>query len=124
MYTLYNFKRVYIMEDLEEQIAELRRLAEILTELERKRQQLKIINNTVSLGHQLNTVQQKLKLPTRTKSDVTRHTRILTELCVLFRTDEVNAPLNVIRREAELCNKLYCGLKKIFDDLLTEDIKK
>ena len=33
------------MEDLEEQIAELRRLAEILTELERKRQQLKIINS-------------------------------------------------------------------------------
>jgi len=112
------------MENSDVQLKKIREISEGLTRIERKRQQLKIVNKTVNLKNQLGALAKRLKLPSHTLDDLKRHIKLLTELRILFRTDEANSPLNVIKKEAELLNELYDGLVKIYKSILAEQDKK
>lgn len=106
-------------EILNERLVALRKLSEELTAIDRKRQQHRLINKTIYVGNGLFAVERRLKMPEPTDYDYKKHARFLAELMLLFRTDDADAPVNVIKKEAELVNRLYIDLIQAFNDVLS-----
>lgn len=108
------------MEELREKLDTLRDLSAKLMWEERRRQQHKIINKTLSLINKLEAVNRQLKSPSHTSGDIVKHMKLLTELRLLYRADEVQSPVNCIKREMELINKLYGGLMETYKAIIDE----
>ena len=108
------------MEEWQEKLIELRELSEKLTQTERKRQQLDIIGKTINLKNRLDKVTKKLKSPNRTAGDVKKHMQLLTELRLLYRTDNLKSPLNILKREKELISRLYNGITQAYQNIIAE----
>lgn len=108
------------MEELRDKLVSLREVSEKIAWTERRRQQLKIVSKTISLINKLEAVDRKLKTPEHTSGDIVKHMKLLTELRFLFRADEIQSPINCIKREKELINQLYDGLIKSYEDIIAE----
>lgn len=108
------------MEEIREKLDTLRDLSAKLMWEERRRQQHKIINKTISLVAKLEEADKKLKSPSHTSGDIVKHMKLLTELRLLYRADEVQSPVNCIKREMELINKLYGGLMETYRAIIDE----
>lgn len=108
------------MEEIREQLASLKDLSEKIAWAERRRQQLKIINKTISLVDKLDVLGKKLQTPQHTSGDFVKHMKLLTELRLLYRTDEVQSPINCIKREMELVNRLYSGIMQTYQRIIDE----
>lgn len=107
------------MEEIRHMVAELRKLENEILKSDEKRRKFKILNKTVKLYKKLAETEARINSPNRTKADFKRRTKILTEICVLFRKDEGSAALDEIKREAELLSNLHVGLKRLFEDILS-----
>ena len=112
------------MEEIRGQLVSLKDLSEKIAWAERRRQQLKIINKTISLVDKLDVLG-----PLGNGFDVSRkgryllvvkHMKLLTELRLLYRTDEVQSPINCIKREMELVNRLYSGIMQTYQRIINE----
>ncbi len=108
------------MENPDIRLEKIREISEDLTRIERQRQKHKIVGKTIYLNNELGALAKRLKLPSHTLVDLKRHFRLLAQLRILYRTDEKNSPINVIKREAELVTELYQELMKIYEDFLAE----
>ncbi|MDE6355776.1 MAG: hypothetical protein K2L67_00865 [Clostridia bacterium] len=107
------------MDEIGYSFGELRKLEEEIIKADKKRRNNKILNKAVKLYKKLAEADEKLNSPNRTKADFKRRTKILTEICVLFRKDEGSAALDEIKREAELLSSLHVGLKRLFENILS-----
>lgn len=106
------------MDEIEYSFAELREIEEEIIKAEKNRRKFKILNKAVKLYKELAAAEKKLNLPNRTKADFKRRAKILTEICVLFRRGAENSAIKEIKKEAELLNGLYGGLKQVFENIL------
>lgn len=106
------------MDGLREQLVSLRDISEKLAWAERRRAQLNIIGKTVSLINKLEAIEKKLQSPQHTSGDLVKHMKLLTELRLLYRTDELQSPVNCIKREMELTEQLYEGILKAYKSII------
>ena len=108
------------MEEIRGQLGSLKDLSEKIAWAERRRQQLTIINKTISIVDKLDVLGKKLQTPQHTSGDFVKHMKLLTELRLLYRTDEVQSPINCIKREMELVNRLYSGIMQTYQRIIDE----
>ena len=108
------------MNDLRERLDSLRDLSAKIAWEEKRRQQHKLINKTISIVNKLEEVEKKLKSPTHTSGDLVKHMKLLTEPRLLYRADELQSPVNCIKREMELINKFYSGLMQTYQAIIKE----
>lgn len=106
------------MDEIEYSFDELCKLENKILTADKKRKKFKLLNKTVKLYKKLAQAEERLTLPNRTKADFKRRTKILTEICELFRTDAESSALDDIKNEARLLNELYGGLKRVFEEIL------
>ena len=106
------------MEELKDKLVSLRDASEKVAWAERRRQQQKLISKTLSLVNKLEAVSNQLKSPNHTSGDLVKHMKLLTELRFLFRTDEIQSPVNCLKREMELITQLYNGLIQSYQSII------